>query len=383
MEYVFFVSYLIGLGTLISKDKILKLYSTILLIIVVWTLLGFSETVDLFNYRIMYDEAGQIDPFSFFSDYTGRDKGYTFLMSCFNYLGAGFDVFHATIATILVLSLIYFSRKVTKSTLVVLLLYLIGPFFIDTIQIRTLFVHILTFIAFYEYIKGGQFALTKAICIILLASTFHILALFYLPFFIFVKFHKYKIVNLFIIGIVLFYPIYVDTFAGLIGKWITTFLYTSADSNLSVFARYDLGVSIYKKYGYWLYLNGMVSVLFFMKEYIHEKKDYCNMDLERVQFSMKYLDTCFAISKYLLLFLPVYAINGAELGRCPRCFFLIFIHAVALFFDSNKNDYVKIGVFLISAFLVFTEGFMNLFYSMSDAVILILTNNSFINALGL
>lgn len=66
MEYIFFVSYLIGLGTLISKDKILKLYSTILLILVIWTLLGFSETVDLFNYRIMYDEAGQIDPFSFF-----------------------------------------------------------------------------------------------------------------------------------------------------------------------------------------------------------------------------------------------------------------------------------------------------------------------------
>jgi hypothetical protein len=383
MEYIFFVSYLIGLGTLISKDKILKLYSTILLILVIWTLLGFSETVDLFNYRIMYDEAGQIDPFSFFSDYTGRDKGYTFFMSCFNYLGASFDFFHATIATILVLSLIYFSRKITKSTLMVLLLYLIGPFFIDTTQIRTLIVHILTFIAFYEYAKGGQIASMKAICIILLASTFHILALFYLPFFIFVKFHEFKIVNLFIVGIVFFYPIYVDAFAGLIGNWLTAFLYTSADSNLSVFARYDLGVSIYKKYGYWLYLNGMIAVLFFIKKYIHEKINYCNIAPERVNFSIKYLDTCFAISKYLLLFLPIYAINGAELGRCPRCFFLTFINAVTLFCDINKNAYTKIGIFLISAFLVFTEGFMNLFYSISEAVILILTDNSLIHALGL
>ena len=102
-----------------------------------------------------------------------------------------------------------------------------------------------------------------------------------------------------------------------------------------------------------------------------------------MNFSIKYLDTCFAISKYLLLFLPIYAINGAELGRCPRCFFLTFINAVTLFCDINKNAYTKIGIFLISAFLVFTEGFMNLFYSISEAVILILTDNSLIHALGL
>ncbi|WP_278520916.1 EpsG family protein [Mitsuokella jalaludinii] len=378
MGYVFFLSYFIGFLSLISKKKVFKNYATILLIVVIWVLLGFSETVDLFNYRFMYEEAGRIDIFSFFNDYNGRDKGYTFLMSFFSYLGVDFEEFHAIIATLNILLLIYFSRKITKSTLVVLLLYLTGPFFIDTIQIRTLFVHLMTFIAFFEYANGGKFAFEKSLCIILLASTFHILALFYIPFFLFIKVHNYKIVTFLILGIVLFYPIYVDALAGYLGSWVSMFVYTSGDSNLSVFSRYDLGVSVYKKYGYWLYLNGMLGVLFIIRKYIRESIR-SRIDSYKENFCIKYIDMCFVINKYLLLFLPVYAINGAELGRCPRCFFLTFINAVALFMDWNKNEYLKIGIFLASALIVFTEGFMNLFYSMSDAVIMILTNNILVN----
>ena len=345
-----------------------------------WVLLGFSETPDLPNYRVIYNKAAMYNPFDVFIDYYGRYLGYTFVNSVFASLGFDFEAFHGVLAFFWLLAMIYFSKKVTSSTLIVLVLYFLWPFFIDAIQIRMMIVNLMVFIAIYEYSKGGRLALGKALLIIGVAGSIHVLAFVYLPFFLFKKIYRTKFIMGIVLALSLLMPLYINFVGNYLSSSINLFVYLQDNDTISAFAQYDLTVANFEKYARWLYVNGVLFLMYFMQknilEIISEKSDQEN-------FLRNYFQNCYAMSMYTSCFMPLYAMTGAEFGRIERCFLIAFIVAIASYIEIVKNDWVKVGVFCSGAGILFLAGLVDLYKALGDNIIQILTDNVLFHAIGL
>lgn len=368
MEWIFASIYFISICSCITKIKIFKLGSSILLLFFLWLMLAGSNTVDLHNYQIMYSQASAYTPIEILTSWSERDIGYAFLTSLFSYAYIDFDEFRIIVSIIYLLLLVYFIRKETTSLLFVLILYVLWPFFMDTIQIRTLIVHLMIFIAFIMYSRHTAKTTIMAIFIIIVACTIHMLAIFYLPVFVFQRVYKNKYITFFILFISLSMPLYVDFLGDSLSSIINSFLVGSSNNNINVFSRYQLTVSNYAKYIYWFFGNGM----FFLIAYMRNKYNNESNIEERKK---NYLETCYIVCLYLMIFMPLYGLSGGEVGRFFRCFTLLFIVAVAIYMQTLKSNVQKLFITSIATVFLFLEGWVGLYYSAWDKVLQIFNEN--------
>lgn len=368
MEWIFAGIYAISVFSCISRVKIFKGISCILLLFFLWLMLAGSNTADLPNYRIMYEQSSMYSPIEIFTLWSGRDIGYAFFTSLFSYANIDFDEFRIIFSTAYLALLVCFVRKETKSLLCVLLLYVLWPFFMDTIQIRTLIVHLMIFIAFIIYSKYTMKTTVIAISIVLAACTIHILAAFYLPVFIFQRIYKNKYVTFVILLISLLMPLYIDFLGGSISSIINGFLVGSSIDDINVFSRYQLTVSNYAKYIYWFFGNGM----FFLIAYIRNRYSK-KIDIE--ESKKNYFETCYTVCLYLMIFMPLYGLSGGEIGRFFRCFTLLFIVAIVLYIQALKSNAPKLIITSLASMFLFLEGWVGLYYSAWDKVLQIFNEN--------
>jgi hypothetical protein len=368
MEWIFVSIYAIGICACISKIKAFKFVVSAILLFFLWLILAGSNTVDLYNYQIMYNQAAAYTPIEVLTSWSGRDIGYAFFTSLFSYAYIDFDEFRIIFSTIYLFLLVFFIRKETNSLLLVLILYVLWSFFMDAIQIRTLIVHLMIFIAFLVYSRCTTKTTIIAISIVVVACTVHILAAFYLPVFLFHRFYKNKCILFFILLSSLSMPLYIDFLGGALSSIINNFLVSSSNNDISVFSRYQLNVSNYAKYIYWLFCNGM----FFLITYIRNK--YNNED-NIEENKRNYFEICYAVCLYLLIFMPLYGLSGGEVGRFFRCFTLLFIVAIVIYIQTVKSNLLKILITSLAAIFLFLEGWVGLYYSAWDKVLQLFNEN--------
>lgn len=381
MGFILSVIVIISGIVLLTKLTYLKRICEVLLIIFLWVLFGFSEGADYENYKTMFFYASNYNPLEIFTYYDLKNKGYLFLNSFFYFLGIDFEEFHVIFALFYLFFIVYISRKITKSTLLVLLLYLLWPFFMDVIQLRTTLVELMVFAAIYLFSQKDTFNKSLAILFFVLACTIHELAFAYLPFIIFKRFHRSRLVMTIVVSISLLLPLYANFFIGVLADKLSFFVYMSHDSAISSFTQYDLAPSNFGKYGRWLYLNGALFLMYFIDKTC--RNSIINNKSMSEQFRISYIDTCYAFCKYVCCFMPLYAIGGAEFGRIARIFLLLFIMNVGIYFDNIKNDYYKIFVLSGGICVLFVAGFVDLYYALWPTVVQLLENNMLLKALGL
>lgn len=370
----------VSLFTLASKNRYLIFLCSCLLIFCMWILFGFSETPDLPNYRMIYNQSNLYSPLEVFTDYYGRDIGYIFINSIFSYLGFDFDFFHAILAGFWLWAMVYFSRKVTKSTLMILFLYFLWPFFIDVIQIRAMIVNLMVFIAIYAYSKDERLALGKAILTIILAGSIHSMAFIYLPFFILRKIFYTKIGITIALILSILMPIYIVFVGNYLASVINLFVYLQGNDTISSFSKYDLIITGFEKYARWLYVNGVLALMYFMKKQIDV---ILSTKSTKDIFIRRYFTNCYTMSLYTSCFMPLYAMTGAEFGRIERCFLIAFIVALVSYINIIKNDFFKVGIFIAGAGVLFLAGLVDLYKALGENVIQILTDNALLHAIGL
>lgn len=372
----------ISLISLFTRNRYLEFICTGILLFCLWVLFGFSESADLENYRTMFFQASSFNPIEIITSFTGRDKGYMFINSLSSWLGMNFNEFHVVFASGWLFFMIYVSKKITNSTLIVLLLYLLWPFFMDVIQLRTTLVDLLVFIAIYISSKQEKFSDIKACFIVVLACTIHILAIVYLPFFFFKKFHRTKFVMGIVLAISILLPLYDNLFIGILANKISSFVYLCDDATIASFSQYDLALSHFEKYGRWLYLNAALFIMYFIDK---TWRKFISQDIvvQNKSYKIGYIDTCYAFCKYVCCFMPLYSITGAEFSRIARIFLLPFIMVIGEYIDIANNDYYRLFVLLGAVCILFTAGFVDLYYALGMSVMQILNLDGILYNMGL
>lgn len=376
---------IVSVASLFIRNKYLEFICASALLFCLWVLFGFSESADLENYRTIFYQVSTFNPIEIITSFNGRDKGYLFINSLASSVGMTFEEFHVILVSIWLFCVIYISKKITNSTLIVLLLYLLWPFFMDVIQLRTTIVDLLVFISLYISSKQDKFSNIKACFIIMLACTIHLLAIAYLPFFLFKKFHRTNFMMAIVLSISLLLPLYDNFFIGILADKISSFVYLSSNSDITIFAQYNLAPEHSIKYGRWLYLNAALFIMYFIDKTWRKfvDKDFYEQNQSLKFNKVKYMDICYAFCKYICCFMPLYAVSGAEFSRIARIFILPFIMCIGEYIDIANNDYYRIFVLIGAICILFTAGFVDLYYTLGGSVVQILNLNDILYNMGL
>lgn len=114
-------------------------------------------------------------------DYDRYEVGYRLYYSIFNMLGIK-DYQITVIVTFIILGILVWraSERITDNYVVVLFLLLLSEMFIGTVQFRTMIASVLLFVAIVTY----QYGKKRALLIAIISSTFQMVTIFFIPFFI-------------------------------------------------------------------------------------------------------------------------------------------------------------------------------------------------------
>ncbi|MFI3730996.1 EpsG family protein [Vagococcus fluvialis] len=161
---------------MIRNNKIVNEFSYLSVLIIMWIVGAFStNNPDIKNYQLVYDYLS-ISNTVFYTDF---EKGFSLLMKICTMLGFNYQGFLILIATIELFLLNRLVKKLSVNPILVLILFLFFPFFLEVVQIRN-------FLSFLIVANSAIFLLEgkniKFIIGIMIASLFHISSLFYLTF---------------------------------------------------------------------------------------------------------------------------------------------------------------------------------------------------------
>ncbi|MDT2782435.1 EpsG family protein [Vagococcus fluvialis] len=160
-------------------DKEKKIGNTIFyifLLLLVWGILSLStNNPDRKNYELVYEYLSITDNY-FYPDF---EKGFSFFMRIGSKLNLTYQQFLIFISTISTFLLHIFLKRETQNKNLVLIMFLFFPFFLEVVQIRNYLVLLLVINSIPFLVEKK---VIKFILLILIASLFHVSALFYLLF---------------------------------------------------------------------------------------------------------------------------------------------------------------------------------------------------------
>jgi hypothetical protein len=166
----------------------------VIFFIILWILFGFNNSnPDYLNYQRRYDNY-LLNP----------EPGFRFIIKVFNDMGFNFQEFLLIISFISLFLIIKSIKNYTNKTYLVLFLYFVFPFFIDVVQIRNFLSMVIVFYSFKYLLSYKTIDLAKYILLVILASTIHYSALFYLIFVIIQFVSLEKIILITILFVLLF-----------------------------------------------------------------------------------------------------------------------------------------------------------------------------------
>lgn len=172
-------SLIIMINTLIigmrKKSKPVAVFTLIFMWILYW---GNFSNPDYTNYsRMYYNMAANAPVFT----NNGAEFGYRLLMKASVTLNIEYEIFLAIISFICILLIHSTIKKFINNYNLVYIAYFIFPFFLDIVQIRN-FIVMAVFIFSVRYLfESTKYSRIKYLIAIIVGSTIHYIALFYLP----------------------------------------------------------------------------------------------------------------------------------------------------------------------------------------------------------
>ncbi len=229
---------LLFLGLILRKSKIM-MYILILFMIFL-TFGGNDQIADRIYYQLNYDYLSQgINFFNF-------EMGYNLFVILGIKLGLSYNQFFLISWGIGILLLSNTMKKFTQNYTYVLVLYFIYPFIWDTVQIRN-FLAMSIIVYGLRYLLSENKSYFKYFISVLIASTVHITALFYLLFFL-NKIEKTSILFKLSLAFTLVTGFFMSSIINIIGKFVSVekiIAYTQ--TNTSFFTKFM--VIIYFSFG--------------------------------------------------------------------------------------------------------------------------------------
>jgi hypothetical protein len=350
------------------KNRVLQNIGGISLFITMFIVMAFNyENADIDTYEIIYDNidfllTGDLDITSisslkyFFS--TVRNFGFLYTNKFFNNIGFSFSEFHFIISLILLGCIFIFVKKMTPNYGMVMLLYFVYPFSYDIIQVKNFYVEVIILIVLYVYSKKKRFYDLKYIFIILGASTFHNIALIYLPFFIVKKICKSLLFRLIVIGIVGIFPF----IASMIKNWsgnLISLLAISSESfeHYSLYSDWSVGIIYLLHWGMTIFV---IMILFYLYQQILKAEIRKEIPL----MVCNYFEVTYMMWLYLCCFVPLFAIS-IDSYRITRNVFLPLYICVAnySYYGLKNSRLIYISCLLavgLYAYLVLPKGIVTL-----------------------
>lgn len=168
------------------KNKYKYRISFIFLFLFMWVLFGWNNgNSDYDNYQNFYNIIGQ------YGGDSGVEAGFEFICRVANKIGLNYNEFLAIYSFIGLSMIVSTVRKYANNTTGVMCLYFIYPFMLDIVQIRNFMSMCIIIFAIRYLVDNNRKGYIKYCICVLIASTIHITAIFYMLFLI-TKIKSYK-----------------------------------------------------------------------------------------------------------------------------------------------------------------------------------------------
>lgn len=309
----------------IRKKKIYAIF----LIVFLWVLFAFQYgNADYFSYENMYQHFAVYDTSNSFSNI-----GYKILCRVFFSFGIKYDQFLVIEATVGLLIIAYVIFKNCKYPGIVLVLYTIYPYIMDTVQIRNFLAESIILLGISLYINQAEFRgyIHMGICLVI-ASLIHVSALVYLVLLLIPALKKkyLKIIIGFAVVFEFVLIAYIKEFVAImqLGDHVSSYFYKSISPFTAVFLT--------------LYFISAAAILNCVQ----------NISLRNNQYT-KWNAVVSRVNILMLPFIPLCFVTNDFQRIYRNVFVLSYIAVVNLYYSGNKNKvsfpHVKVETMLLVA----------------------------------
>ncbi|MGU9336584.1 EpsG family protein [Clostridium perfringens] len=267
-----------------------------LLLILMWIIyFGNYENPDYHNYLSNYNN---LEP--------GNDFGFFLLKNFFYTNNISYHTFLSIISAIGLFLIYKTIKKIGVNYSYIYILYFIYPFLLDVVQIRNFIIMSIFIYSIPYLLSNNNIDKIKYCILILIASTFQLTAIIYLPIVFLPNIKKYRFSKkIFILFILIIFILSLSpSFLNLIRK---TILSLSEDSRL------ESWMNIKSRYGFLIYWGIQIINFILVKwcnDYlIKEEKSIIQINgisLKKFIFQKEFVNLVYYINMYAFLFLPFY-----------------------------------------------------------------------------
>ena len=361
MSLAIFFTGLLNIWAEFYQHNIRTVAGCILLFLLGIVFVGAYMIPDEGNYEMYYEASkyfnGDIDPMSALYFHYNTDLGYTLTNHIF--YSWGFDYWeYKLFIVVLSLCLIWFIiRRLTLSVGIVLVFYYLYPFYFDVPQIRNYIVEVILLAALAVY-KNKLSRKLAGLGLVLLAATFHKIALAYLVVYmvmILCEYHSGRKMMKYLLLVGAAMPLYAGSIIGSLGD--ISFFIASMDS----FAQYAGYANTEMRLGFlipYFHVISLTTAVWYIKKHFEPQNDR-QKDLLQILF-MAYLG--------MILLLPLMAIHG-DFNRIPRNLLLPTYIVVAMYLQQITDKYQKMKMFIVFFLLMHVITYFE-FYIIPDLAML-------------
>lgn len=348
------------LNIIFAKSKRYSNKLGIIFIIFMWVLFwSNTNNPDFFVYKAIYQNNANFTTQSL-------ELGFILLVKLGNFIGASYHVFLMLITFVCFYLIHSTLKKITKELNLVYAMYFIFPFFFDVIQLRNFIVMSILIYSTKYLLNNNK---VKYIIAILIASSFQIIAIAYLPFVIInvrKRFSKSLIRFLAIASIFLSVIILINS------KQIPFLTHILEFMNVS---KLEIYFNSKTSYGFLLFwgLQILSYSMMWLTNKLFKKYNLVNIDDGR---KTNFIQLIYYFNLISFIFLPLFLLNSNFI-RLIRNILILNYTSIAITYRSIDDRFEKM------AYLIFIIIYVLLFWgvlllpSWDNIVIQILDNNMF------
>ena len=325
------VCYAIYIYGFIKKNKI---STFICLALATFFVGGAYVMADYDSYNNMFcmmktvESLNSLDVMSY-AGYSSADYGYLFTNYIFYKLGVDFAEYRLIMIGMFLLIIMRESNKIIDSVLLVVLCYIIYPLFMDGIQFRNYFVEIALLFAVCQLMLLNFKNKINYILLLLIATSFHKIALVYIPFVVWLSLRNYSWGRT-IRKIVLAFGACSPLFTNMILNHIDAiYLMALEAGQYTSYLNQDFRIRHYLAYCLVLFCAFFVNYVYHMSV----KFNYNDMQIRFVYIVKE-------MFLYLLALSPLYLLS-TDLIRIPRNTLLLIYIVVVIYIQGFSSKYIK------------------------------------------
>jgi len=376
----FFSGILVFAGLIRKNSKSIAMFMLILL----WVLYGWNtDNADYMNYNAGYYYNAD-SPINY-----SYQIGFQLLSKLLYKLGleySGFLIVISMMGLILITSTI---RRYTKNVAFVLAMYFIFPFMLDVVQVKNFLAMAIVVFALRFLIEKRRMGRFKYIFFIVLASTFHYVALFYLVFLLKeiwnVKKLTYYSITIATVGVAISYTDLIPRLVAKITSNVRVYVWFTNKMNLGIIVVLLIHVStlFLVHYAYKRIKNAEIK--YSQESIVNSKKRYLNKSFVKpnraapkfFNINMNFVNFTYKINIISLLAFPLYVFN-MSFFRVYRNIFIINYMLFSIFLFNIKYDKNEklLCNFLLFFYVIIMAAYYIIIPHYDSVFLAVLQNNS-------